>query len=144
MSVEELYGLWHLVSIYSVNDRGDVNHHFGKDAVGRLAYHPEGYMNVIIMRPGRRKLSGDGIGEGTLEEIAEAYDGFEAYSGRYKVDHDAGTVIHHVDIARSPSWEGTDQLRHFSIRNGVLKIHTPPMEFGGGTWSVHVAWEKRG
>ena len=143
MEIEDIFGTWHLLSIYSENEQGKRHYHFGKDAIGRLSYHPDGYMSALIMRLNRSRFSGKDIDAGSPEEIQEAFEGFEAYGGRYTIDLDAGTVIHHVDIARSPSWENTDQLRYFTLANGILSISTPLMQFGGDIWRVHVKWEKR-
>ncbi len=125
MTTTDLYGVWHLISIYAENQEGKRNYYFGEDASGRLTYHSEGYVTAFLTRKGRRPLS-KGIAEGTLEEIKEAFDGFEAYSGKFSVDFDAGIVTHHVDLARLPAYEGSDQVRYFKIEDGVLSIYTPP------------------
>ena len=78
MVIDDLLGIWHLLSIYSENKQGKRSYHFGKDAVGRLAYHPEGYMSALIMRANRRRFSGEDIDAGTPEEIREAFESFEA------------------------------------------------------------------
>ena len=143
MVIENLYGTWHLLSIYSDNEQGDRDYHFGKDAVGRLTYLPDGYMTALILQLNRPRFSGAEIDAGSPAEIRKAFEGFEAYGGKYTLDLDAGTVTHHVDIARSPSWENTDQLRHLTLLDGILKISAPPMNFGGDIWKVQVQWEKR-
>jgi len=66
MKIENLHGIWNLVSIYGEAKDGKRNYYYGEDAIGRLTYLPDGYMTVFLMRPGRGKLSG-GI-EGTPEE----------------------------------------------------------------------------
>ena len=35
MSSREIFGIWHLISIYAENEQRERNYHFGKDAVGR-------------------------------------------------------------------------------------------------------------
>jgi hypothetical protein len=142
MTIQDLYGIWHLISFYAENQVGERNYYFGEDASGRLIYHPEGYVTAFLMRKGRRSLS-NGVAEGTLAEIKEAFDGFEAYSGKFSVDFDAGIVTHHVDLARLPAYEGSDQVRYFKMEDGVLSIYTPPVVIDDQEWVFYIKWEKR-
>ena len=93
-------------------------------AIGRLTYSPDGYMNAFIMQKTRPAFAEGKIDEGTPVEIRKAFQSFDAYSGRYTVNISEGTVVHHVDMARSPAWIGLDLVRHFDISNHALSIYT--------------------
>jgi hypothetical protein len=85
-----------------------------------------------------------GIDEGTSEEIRSAFQDFDAYSGRYTVDMSDGTVVHHVDMARSPVWIALDLVRHFKIEGQILKIYTDEffLDSQGEDIVVFVEWER--
>ena len=74
------------------------------------------------MQKDRPAFASDEIDEGTPVEVKEAFESFDAYSGKYSVDFVANTVTHHVDMARSPTRVGSDLLRHYKIEDGNLRI----------------------
>ena len=144
MKMSDLHGTWNLKSIYSQSKSGNRNFHFGEDAVGRLTYTPNGFMHAFIMKRDRPTFEGGGIDEGTSEEIRSAFQDFDAYSGRYTVDLSAGTVVHHVDMARSPAWVGLDLMRFFKIEDQTLSIYTDEFYWDsqGEDVVVFVEWER--
>ena len=144
MKVSNLHGTWNLTAIYSESESGARSYHFGKDAIGRLTYCPDGYMNAFIMQKKRPAFDGGKIDEGTPEEIRNAFQSFDAYSGRYTVDISRGTVVHHVDMARSPTWIGLDLVRHFKLSADRLSIYTDRFfsDAQDENIVVFVEWEK--
>ena len=144
MKMSDLHGTWNLKSIYSQSKSGNQNFHFGKDAIGRLTYTTDGFMHAFIMKRDRPTFEGGGIDEGTSEEIRSAFQDFDAYSGRYTVDMSDGTVVHHVDMARSPVWIALDLVRHFKIEGQILKIYTDEffLDSQGQDIVVFVEWER--
>ena len=48
MSIEDLLGVRRLVAIYSEDSNGRRDYDFGEDAIRRLIYHADGYMNTFI------------------------------------------------------------------------------------------------
>jgi hypothetical protein len=143
VNLDQLYGTWQLISIYAENPQGESKFPFGEDACGRLTYNRDGYMSAFLTRKTRNRFSGRGIDGGSAAEIKQAFESFDAYSGRFAVDLDAGVITHHIDIARSPSWVGTKQLRYFKFIDGILSIYTPPLHYDDQDWVVHVSWQKR-
>lgn len=105
---------------------GEVFHPYGEAPQGMLIYDASGYMSVVLMRPGRPKFLGGDPLSGTAEELKEAFEGFDAYSGRYEVDLEKGIVTHHLEACRFPNWEGTDQVRYFELSGDRLVLSTPP------------------
>jgi hypothetical protein len=55
-----------------------------------------------------------------------------------------GTVVHHVDMARSPVWIALDLVRHFKIEGQILKIYTDEffLDSQGEDIVVFVEWER--
>jgi len=141
MTLDDLYGIWNLISLYAENDKGERDYYFGEDAIGRLTYTPQGYMSAFLMRPERTPLSG-GFAEGTPDEIMAAFKEFHGYSGTFSVDLEAGVVTHHVDLALLPNYVGSDQVRYISIEDGILSIYTPPRLMRGEQWVFYINWEK--
>ena len=136
-----LVGTWKLLSAISRNPDEDKLYPFGENPFGRLMYDTNGNVSVFIMRTGRSKfVSGDHMG-GTAEEIKEAFEGFLAYCGTYKIDEDKGTITHHIEGDKFPNWEGTDQLRFFKLSGNQLTLNTPPILAWGKEWIVSLIWE---
>lgn len=137
----DLHGIWTLIEIYGEREDGERAYPFGRDAVGRLTYHPDGRMSAFIARSNREKFIGD-VGQPSDAEVRAAFESFEAYCGTYTVDADRGLVVHHVEIARLPDYEGTDLVRHFVLDGDTLVIRSAPFDFGGSPVVVHVAWNR--
>ena len=55
------------------------------------------------------------------------FDRMMAYTGRYRLQGD-DTVVVDVDVAWHPSWVGSKQTRHFTIKDGMLSIISPPVQ----------------
>lgn len=142
MTAEDLIGIWKLLTCYSQNAEGGRSYYFGEDATGRLTYLDNGLMSVLVQRRGRRKFAGD-LGQGTPEEIKEAFDGFDAYCGSYSLDLNAGIVTHHVEIARHPNYVGSDQVRYFTLSGGLLSIRTAPFRLDGEEVVFYLDWQKQ-
>ena len=101
-------------------------------------------MAVVFMSSGRPKFaSGDPL-SGTIEEIKQAFEGFDAYAGTYECDETSGTVTHHVKIARFPNWESSAQVRYLRFVDGSLHLGTPPIPALGQEWVLSLAWRRAG
>ena len=135
-------GKWKLISAKAENSNGDVAYPYGEDAFGILTYDANGYMYALLMRRGRSKfVSGDPMGS-TSEELKEAFEGFDAYCGTYELDIENGKVTHHVEGARFPNWEGTDQQRFFELSEDRLDIKTVPIPALGTEWVLSLVWDR--
>lgn len=141
MPIEELHGIWELVTIYGETEDGARQYPFTEHPSGRLTYHPEGYMSAFISSPDRPMFSGDAR-QGTLEEIVAAFHSFEAYAGSYKVDPEQGIVTHYVTMARLPHYENADLVRYFTLDGDLLKIRSAPFQYQGQTVVVYANWRK--
>ncbi|WP_339228552.1 lipocalin-like domain-containing protein [Oceanobacillus sp. FSL K6-2867] len=122
MLKEQIIGVWSLVSYQSQDSAGYIEYPLGENATGFLMYHPEGYMSAQLMRQGRPAYASGDSHKGTKEEMAEAAYGYMAYAGKYEVNEDRNTLIHHMEVSMNPTWLGQQQPRIVSIEAGILRI----------------------
>lgn len=140
---QRLVGTWSLVKITINSSCGKEIFPFGEQPSGQIIYTSDGDMSLFIMRTGRAHFaSGDSL-SGTPGEIKQAFEGFDAYSGKYSVDRQKCTVFHYIEISRFPNWEGTTQVRNFSISNNELILIAPPIRGLGQEWAVTLNWERK-
>jgi hypothetical protein len=91
---QKLIGAWRLVSVEGT----DPTFHFAYDQpTGRIIYDRSGWMAVQIDIKGDHKPFVNGIGSGTLEEKAVAFDNYVSYYGTYTLDLKAQTITHHLE-----------------------------------------------
>jgi hypothetical protein len=109
----------------------------GLDAMGHLAYTPDGYVFVSIMRTDRPPFASQDLLGGTSEERARAAGSFVAYCGRYELRD--GRVVHHIEQSLFPNWVGTSQERFVQVNDDQLTITTAPYEVDG-TVTSRVVW----
>jgi hypothetical protein len=136
-----LVGTWKLLSAIDRTPKVNTVYPFGENPFGRLMYDNNGNMSVFIMRTGRSKFASDDGMSGTTQEKKEAFEESRAYCGTYEIDEDKGTVIHHIEGATFPNWEGTDQLRFFKLSGNQLTLNTPTLSIRGKELIVSLIWE---
>src|SRR5450432_624588 len=106
-SHDKLVGTWKLVSASSTTSTGqrdDTPH--GSNPAGLLSYTDGGRVTALVSYGGRKPLP---IGGGTLEEQADAFKTFLAYTGRYTFSGDK--VTHHLEISSIQNYVGKDLVR---------------------------------
>jgi lipocalin-like protein len=138
---ERLVGHWRLVSCEAVTD-GRVEHPYGQDAVGQIAYDSAGHVAVQIMRRDRKQFASGDIGVATPDELSAAFVGYVAYFGSYSVDESAGVVTHHLDASWFPNWVGSEQRRFFALEGDRLTLTTPPIQSQGGKSVFRLVWQR--
>lgn len=117
-----LVGAWELVAWQLIGPDGAVDA-FGPHPRGLLIYTADGHMSVVISAPGRAHLAADPAAR-TAAEKAAAFDGTHAYTGTYSLR--PGEIVHHVQVATLPNYEGTDQRRRLALAGDRLTLTTPP------------------
>jgi hypothetical protein len=123
-----LLGTWRLVS-YTDTVAGEAPiHAFGSDPIGLFIFTADGEVSISIMRN-----PPDAAAPTTDPDPHACIPGwFCAYFGTYDVDYEASTWVTHVRGGNIPAYLGTDQRRHFSIRDDRL-ILSGSGEVGGKT-----------
>jgi len=133
MSAADLTGAWTLLSA-SMDLPGDGHvDYLGPVPKGRLVFTASGYMTALLMAGER---SGDG---GAL------FGSMLAYTGRFTAD--TTRIVTAVDAAWMPAWEGTEQMRHYTLDGDRLTLRTPPgphPAYPGATVSAVLEWRREG
>lgn len=86
-------------------------------------YFPDGHMSAIITSEGRLPVAP--TDEKYHEKTSQLLSTMAAYAGTYTVQ--GNKVIHHVEVAWSPSWVGSEQPREINLDNDTLTIRTQPI-----------------
>lgn len=138
---EKIIGTWKLVSWVYNNEKGETVHYFGENAGGILMYDKSGYMNAQLTRGDRKRFVSDSIGDGSVQEIDQAYKSYAAYYGKY-YERTPGEIVHEVEGSLFPNWVGHDEIRYGKIVDNLLILSTPPIKTGNGEVVFHVTWER--
>jgi lipocalin-like protein len=127
----QLVGTW-AMGVVAVNrkdgTRADV---FGPNPNGVLMFHPDGHFVLFSSRPGRPKYASGNRVQGTLEEFRETVLGSIAYFGSYSVDEEKKTFVIKIRGSTFPDYEGTEQIRPFTIVGDELRSINPNPSQGG-------------
>jgi hypothetical protein len=135
---DKLVGTWKLVSASSTTstgERDDTPH--GPSPAGLLSYTDGGRVTALISYGGRKPLP---VGGGTLEEQAEAFKTFLAYTGRYTFS--GGKVTHHLEISSIQNYVGKDLVRSVTFDGDRITLVTPPMPVNGKIQTVALIWQR--
>lgn len=133
-----LVGTWKLVSASSRTSKGERDETpYGPNPVGFLTYAADGRMTALISYGGRKTLSAGG---GTVEEQAEAFKTFLAYSGRYSLNGDK--VIHTVDISSIQNYVDRELVRSVQFQGDRITLTTPPTMLNGKVQTVELTWQR--
>lgn len=130
MSVEEIVGVWTLISFERRSGNGEVSHPFGPSPVGRLIYDQSGYMSAALMASDRPALgmppeNVKGM-RPSIQSIRVIHRVFTAamlhssYCGRYRLEGD--TIVHQIEVSSLPDWTGTELRRRAAFENGQLAL----------------------
>ena len=143
MASNQFVGTWKLVaSEYRVSD-GKVLYPLSVDCVGILMYDSIGNMTAQLMRPNCPKFKSGDMRKGTTEEITDAFNGFVAYFGTYKINSGNETIEHRIQGSLFPNWVGEAQVRHYSFEGDRLTLSSLPISIGGKTGVGVLVWERQ-
>jgi hypothetical protein len=125
---DKLVGTWVLVSARNRMKDGSERFYpdLGAHGKGYLVYTADGHMCAQLMNPDRPKWKE--FAKPTEAEKISAIDGFSAYCGRYEVDEEKGTLVHLPELAWSPNYVGTRQLRPYTLQDDLLTFAGRPLD----------------
>ena len=106
--------------------------------IGRLRYDDKGYMSVQLMDSNRQPLED----WESSEELKKAFEGYNAYYGTYDVDHEEGSVTHHLEGSLFPNWTNIDLKRFFKFYDNKLELITTPIQEKGTEVVWRLVWER--
>jgi hypothetical protein len=136
-----LEGSWEMTSAYEVLADGTRVTNYSEHPHGLMMIDRDGRYTIQIFRPDRPKFAAGDKTRGTPEEYRAAALGSSTHFGRVRALPDGRTLIFDVEAASFPNWEGKQQRREYSFRDGVLSYAVPASASGNGTiaWSL---WRK--
>jgi hypothetical protein len=115
--VEEIFGVWRLVSLDALNPNGEATTGWlGTKPTGILVYDRSGYMSVQIMRGPRTDSAQDKFA---------SHFGYYAYFGTLEMNEKSQTIIHHVQGSLRPDEVGRDYEQNFTLAGDRLELLTP-------------------
>ena len=143
MNARDLVGTWYLVSFVARRADGSAAREpWGPAPAGRLIYTADGHVAAVLTKPDRvRFASADPTG-GTVDEMKEAFEGLEAYAGRYEFDEATSVVRHYTDVARLPNWQGASVQRYADLHENELTLRTAPMTIRSVEVVLSLAWRR--
>ncbi|OHT19103.1 lipocalin-like domain-containing protein [Edaphosphingomonas haloaromaticamans] len=141
---EALIGAWQLVSCIETDvDTGEVFLPMGERPLGFLLYTPDGYMSAQLSSPDRADFAAGDMYRGAADEYLAAGISYLAYSGRYRVDENRGTVEHGMGVSLFPNWQGQRQLRIPELDGDTLVLATDrPALFAGSFKTARITWRR--
>jgi len=111
-----LIGIWKLTAFDAeVQQTGERAPFFGAAAYGYLILTPEGRMMALLTRKGREPGQSD-------QQQAVLFRTMLSYTGTYRVED--GKFITDVDLSWNEVWNGTEQVRYFTLDGDRLDIIT--------------------
>lgn len=135
---KKLVGTWKLLSASSTSSKGGLDEYpYGTNPDGYLTYGADGRVTAIISYGGRKSLS---VGGGTLEEQAEAFKTFLAYSGRYSLEGDK--VIHQIEVSSIQNYVGKKLVRSIQFEGDRIILVTPPTPVNGKIQTFELVWRR--
>jgi hypothetical protein len=135
-----LVGIWTLVSVDSVAADGSRTHGYGPNPAGILMFGDAGRYSIQIQSTDRPKFASNDRLKGTSEENQAFVQGSNPHWGRYSVNDTDHTITFAIEHAAYPNWDGTQQIRPFTLIGDVLKYVTPATATSGRT--VEVVWQR--
>lgn len=141
---KQLIGVWYLLSLtYKGSDNIEYDY-MGDNPQGLLHYTHNGIMSAQFMRGDRKRFSTDDWANAELQEIKEAFVGYQAYYGTYKLSKHENTVHHHVKGSIFPNWhiDASIEIRYIAIEGDNLIITMPPILVMGDEKYFTATWTR--
>ena len=145
-----LTGVWELVSLQDHRPNGEILDWMGRNPTGTLVYSPDGRMSVQIMRDPRPPVAGsmwssDGrelLRSASADEIREAYGGYYAYFGTWKIDERARTVTHHILGSLRAMEVGAGYVRPYEFSGDQLRLRSTVTPASGEKQVRVITWRR--
>jgi quercetin dioxygenase-like cupin family protein len=121
----ELCGTWTLVDRIDRRANGEVvpEPNLGQDPLGILVYDRAGNVAVQLMRRNRIPNRGSVVTQATgSPDNSGTEDGYDAYFGKYEVDHKDHTVTHSIEGGIAPTDVGKALTRTYARAGDELTL----------------------
>ena len=136
-------GTWRLVSTeFRSEDGSPAESPYGNAPQGILIYDSHGNMAAQLAQSNRKPFAKADRKGGSDAGTRAAFESYQAYYGRYRIDESERVVIHTVTQSLLPNWVGSEQRRHYTFEGGKLILRTPPMTIGRQKILGTLTWAK--
>jgi Lipocalin-like domain len=135
-----LEGTWIMTSAYEILADGTRTTNYGEHPNGLLMVDKDGRYSLQIFRPTRPKFTSGDKTRGTPEEYREAVLGSSTHTGRVILDPVKAKLTFKIDAASYPNWEGAQQVRDYTFKDGILTYSVPATASGNGTVAYSI-WQ---
>jgi hypothetical protein len=136
-----LEGTWVMTVAYEILPDGTRTTNYGAHPNGLMMVDKVGRYSIQIFRPERPKFASGDKKKGTPEEYVEAVLGSSTHTGRVVVDPMRAKLIFNIEAASYPNWEGTQQVRDYTFKDGTLTYSVPANASGNGTIAYSI-WQR--
>ena len=138
---DQLVGTWRFVSSTQRLADGTArpDPQTGRNGAGYLIYTKTGQVCVVVANSERSPWRSPPAP--TEAEVRNAFDGFTAYAGTFKVNEAERSVVHHIEVDRVPNSVGTERKRFCSFTANRLTLKAaPPLPAGVEEWTI--VWQR--
>lgn len=125
-----LVGAWTLTAADVIKPDGTRTQDYGEHPRGLALFAADGHCSVAVFRPERLKFASNDKRRGTPEEYKDASLGMSTHFGTCAIDTAKGTITFNIDSASFPNWDGTTQVRQFTLTGDELTWRVPPRPDG--------------
>ena len=121
-----IVGTWRMVGAETrvVDGSGPSTYPRGKAPAGFIIYDTQGRMYVQIMNSDEVRPPRKGPTPMSEQEQARAYASYTAYYGRYTIDENDQSVVHHVEGSVNPRNVGNGMKRFVEVSQDRLSLNT--------------------
>ncbi|MDF0716304.1 lipocalin-like domain-containing protein [Muricauda sp. 334s03] len=138
----QFVGTWSLVAIENTNADGSKTFPYGEKPEGLLFFTENGEYAIQILKAERPKVKANDKSRATPEENVALVKGGNSHFGTYSVDATNHTIKFNVEHAFYPNWEGVEQIRSYTLKNGLLS-YIVTNTTNGGAITAKVVWKKK-
>lgn len=131
-----LVGAWTLTAADVIKPDGTRTQDYGPHPRGLAMFTADGHCSVSVYRPERLKFASNDKRRGTPEEYKDASLGMSTHFGTCVVDSEKGTITFNINSASFPNWDGTTQVRQFTLTGDELTWRVPPRPDGSVPVSI--------
>jgi Lipocalin-like domain len=139
---KQFVGVWTLVSVENRNADSSITLPYGENPQGMLVFELNGDYAIQILKAVRPNVAANDKNKATAEENAALVQGNNSHFGTYSIDETKHAITFHVEHAFYPNWEGTVQVRSYTLENNLLRYVVTHTTNGGAVTAV-VVWKKK-
>jgi hypothetical protein len=120
-----LAGTWLLTAADVIKTDGMRTQDYGPNPHGLLILTADGRYMVEIYRVARARFASNDKFHGSPDEYKDVSLGMSCHFGTYAVDAAKSTITFKIDSASFSNWDGSTQVRNFSLNGDELTWRVP-------------------